>query len=61
MTVVSDASPIINLDAIGHLDLLRGLYDDLLIPPAVHDEVTAAPGSQEPKLFKPNNGLLVAP
>lgn len=43
MTVVSNASPIINLDAIGHLDLLRGLCDDLLIPPAVHDEVTATP------------------
>jgi len=46
MTVVSNASPIINLDAIGHLDLLQYLYDDILIPLAVHDEVTAA--SDEP-------------
>ena len=46
MTVVGNASPIINLDAIGHMDLLQHLYDDILIPLAVHDEVTAA--SDEP-------------
>ena len=46
MTVVSNASPIINLDAIGHLDLLQHLYDDILIPLAVHDEAT--PVSNEP-------------
>ena len=34
MTVVSNATPLINLDAIGHLNLLRHLCD----------EVTAAPG-----------------
>ena len=43
MTAVSNTSPIINLDAIGHLDLVRWLYDHLLIPPAVYDEVTVAP------------------
>ena len=43
MTVVSNASPIINLDAVGHLDLLQELYDEVLIPPAVYEEVTAAP------------------
>ena len=49
MTVVSDASPIINLNAIGHIELLRHLYGELLIPPAVYDEVTAAsskPGAE---------------
>jgi predicted nucleic acid-binding protein len=44
MTVVSNASPIINLDAVGHLDLIQRLYGDLLIPSAVHKEITAAPG-----------------
>jgi predicted nucleic acid-binding protein len=43
MTAVSNASPIISLDATGHLDLVRRLYDHLLIPPAVYDEVTVAP------------------
>lgn len=38
--VVSDASPLINLAAIGHLDLLRALYVTVCIPNAVHREVT---------------------
>jgi len=38
--VVSDASPLINLAAIGHLDLLRALYGTVCIPNAVHREVT---------------------
>jgi predicted nucleic acid-binding protein len=38
--VVSDASPLINLAAIGHLDLLRVLYGTVCIPNAVHREIT---------------------
>lgn len=38
--VVSDTSPIINLAAIGQLDLLRTLYDTVHLPPAVHREIT---------------------
>lgn len=38
--VVSDASPLINLAAIGHLDLLRALHGTVCIPNAVHREVT---------------------
>lgn len=44
MTVVSNASPIINLDAIGRLNLLRYLYGSILIPSAVRKEVASAPG-----------------
>jgi len=48
--VVSDASPLIGLAAVGHLDLLRRLYGEVMIPAAVHQELTAsskAPGSTE--------------
>ena len=39
MTVVSDASPLINLARIGQLDLLRQLYGTMLLPEAVWQEV----------------------
>lgn len=41
MIVVSDTSPITNLHAIGHLDLLRQLYGKAIIPQAVYQELTA--------------------
>jgi len=41
--VVSDASPLIALAAIGRLDLLPRLFDRLLIPEAVFQEVTVEP------------------
>lgn len=47
MIVVSDASPLIALAAVGRLDLLEKLYGSVLIPTAVRDEVTAA-GSSAP-------------
>ncbi len=40
MIVVSDTSPITNLIEIGRLDLLRGLFKTVLIPPAVFREAT---------------------
>ena len=39
MTVVSNASPLINLARIGNLDLLRHLYSELVIPEAVWHQV----------------------
>jgi predicted nucleic acid-binding protein len=39
MTVVSNASPLITLARIGQLDLLRQLYNEILIPEAVWHEV----------------------
>jgi uncharacterized protein len=38
--VVSNTSPIFYLSAIGHLDLLRQLYDEIAIPVAVFNEIT---------------------
>jgi predicted nucleic acid-binding protein len=49
--VVSNASPIINLAAIGQLDLLYSLYGQIFIPDAVHAEIvirgSGLPGAHE--------------
>ena len=39
MIVVSDTSPILNLARINQIDLLRTLYVQVLVPPAVHSEL----------------------
>lgn len=44
MIVVSNTSPITNLAAIGQLDLLRQLYNTVIISEAVHCELTADGG-----------------
>jgi predicted nucleic acid-binding protein len=38
MIVVSNTSPMINLFVIGHLDLLRQLYERIYVPTSVMDE-----------------------
>jgi len=51
MIVVANAGPLIALAQIGHFNLLRSLYGELRIPPAVRDEVVASgrgrPGAVE--------------
>jgi uncharacterized protein len=47
MRVVSNTSPIIALACAGRLDLLRGLYSQIVIPNAVFDEI-AVVGAGEP-------------
>ena len=51
MSVVSNASPLINLSCIGQLDLLSQLYDALTVPRAVWREVVlkgkGQPGAEE--------------
>jgi predicted nucleic acid-binding protein len=42
--VVSNTSPITNLAAVGQLELLRQLYEKILVPQAVYDELTRLPG-----------------
>jgi predicted nucleic acid-binding protein len=53
MTIVSNASPLINLARIGKLDLLRELYGELIIPQAVWQEVVldgvGQPGAEQVK------------
>lgn len=41
ITVVSNTSPIFYLSTIGQLDLLRQLYDEILVPTAVFNEITS--------------------
>jgi uncharacterized protein len=40
VTVVSDASPLISLAVIGHLEILKQLYAQVIIPQAVYQEIT---------------------
>jgi len=52
MLVVSDTSPITNLAAVGHLDLLQVLYTQITIPKEVRDELVLGgfgnnPGAHE--------------
>ena len=42
MIVVSDTSPVLSLARIGRLDLLRTLYQQVLIPSAVYEELRDA-------------------
>jgi predicted nucleic acid-binding protein len=44
--VVSNTSPITNLAVIGQLDLLRQLYEKVVIPQAVSDELTSGSDGQ---------------
>ncbi|MEM9997302.1 MAG: DUF3368 domain-containing protein [Bacteroidota bacterium] len=44
--VVSDASPLIALAAVGHLDVLRALMGAITIPPAVRAEIDADGGQR---------------
>ncbi|MBC7225836.1 MAG: DUF3368 domain-containing protein [Thermoflexales bacterium] len=44
--IVSNASLLINLARIGHLDLLQAVYNELVIPEAVWEEVVVAGAGQ---------------
>ena len=51
MIVVPDAGPLIYLGGANELELLRKLYDEVVVPRVVHDEVVVAgaglPGARE--------------
>ena len=51
MIIVSNSSPIINLARIGELNLLHQLYEEVIIPEAVWQEVVVEgvgqPGAEE--------------
>ncbi len=46
MLVVADTSPIIALIQIGHVEILPSLFDRVMIPTQVTDELRAVPGNQ---------------
>jgi hypothetical protein len=70
MKVVSNTSPITNLAAIQQLNLLQLIYDTIMIPQAVYNELTMlenpVPGTTEVqtlawiKTYKVGNKILVA-
>ena len=41
MKIVANATPLIALSLVGRLDLLRGVFQEVFVPSAVYDEVTA--------------------
>ena len=47
MIVVSDATPVISLLKINQLNLLHGLFQEVLIPQAVYDELTLNPAFEK--------------
>jgi predicted nucleic acid-binding protein len=55
MIIVSNTSPLINLANIGQLHLLQQLYGQVIIPPAVYDEIVIVgvgqPGAMEVKTY----------
>jgi uncharacterized protein len=55
MKVVSNTSPLINLAQIGQLNLLQQLYDQVVVPQAVYDEIVVAgagqPGATEVETY----------
>jgi len=63
--VISDASVLISLGAVGQLKLLREFYTEVFVPPAVWAEVTCAcAGQQQPGREKPgrqNSGIVQVP
>src|SRR5947208_358227 len=58
--VISDASVVICLGAVGQIELLQQFYTEVLVPPAVWAEVTSAstrPGATEAQAAR-NDGWL---
>jgi predicted nucleic acid-binding protein len=51
MIIISDTTSLTNLAAVGHLELLHQLYDQVIIPQAVYDEIVnvgyLVPGTTE--------------
>jgi hypothetical protein len=58
MLIVSNTSPISNLLIIGEISLLQQIYPKVLIPPAVHSELTRLPNLQPAMLSLVDAGWL---
>lgn len=55
MIVISDTTPILSLLKAGRLDLLQKLYESVIIPEAVYNELTINP------LFKDERNKILPP
>ena len=54
MIVVSDTSPIINLAAVSHLNLLQALFTEIVIPESVYREIVIG-GAGRPGAYEVQN------
>ena len=62
MTVVSNTSPLLNLALIERLHLVETQFDDVIVPTAVWDELTAgSDGGDRLKAFRDRGGVRVVP
>lgn len=62
MTVVSDTGPLVALAKVGQLNLLRAIFREVHIPPAVHRELLAKYGPEAARLESALQSFLkVAP
>jgi predicted nucleic acid-binding protein len=60
MTVVSNTSPLLNLAPIERLHLVEAQFDDVVVPTAVWDELTAgSDGSDRLEAFRDRGGVRV--
>ena len=61
MIVVADTGPLNYLILIGHIDILEALYGEVVIPPAVRDEMLdrSAPGAVRSWINNPPRWLEV--
>ena len=57
MIVVSDTTPLISLLKIKRVDLLKELFEEVLIPQAVFDELTSVFKWKQIKFVKRNSFL----
>jgi predicted nucleic acid-binding protein len=58
VTVVSNTGPIVALAKADELPLLRALYGEILIPPAVHRELLAKAGPEAQRIDDALAGFL---
>jgi predicted nucleic acid-binding protein len=59
MVIVSNTSPITNLAAVGHIDLLRLLYGSIIIPEQVYNELIGKGGPNNPGAAEAQAGTWI--
>jgi len=57
-TIVVNSTPIILLEKIGHIDLLKKLYGKIYVPQAVYQEITTGDDSENMQEFFTNNSWI---
>jgi predicted nucleic acid-binding protein len=58
VSAISDTGPLVALAKVDQLALLEAMFHEVLIPPAVHRELLAKPGSESARLESALQGFL---